>query len=235
MVILIVTALVAVALLLGAADPLARSAAESLISRELQRLTGTDRLPEVESHGSSFLVQALRGRYDRVDVTVRGLSSGSLRIERLDAELSGVRLPFSELVRRNPSVLAVETASTEALLVYEDLNRYLEFTGRPYTVRPGRDVHEVEITGEVQVLGRDYAVSVDAVLGAESGALTVSPVRLQTGTDLDRPAELLLAQRFTFRVPLDPLPFGQRVTNIAARRGGVVVRTDAGTMILRPR
>ncbi len=235
MVVLMVTALVAVALLLGGADRLARSAAESLISRELQRLTGTERVPEVELHGSSFLVQALSGRYDRVDVTVRGLSSGSLRIERLDAQLSGVRLPFSELVRRNPGVLAVETASTHAVLNYEDLNRYLEFTGRPYTVQPGEDPREVEITGRVQVLGRDYDVSADAVLAAESGALSVSPVRLETGTDLDRPVELLLGQRFTFRVPLDALPFGQRITDIAAAPEGVVVRTAAEAVVLRPR
>ena len=234
-VVLVVTALLVVALLLGAADRVARGAAESLISRELKRLTGTEGAPEVDLHGSWFLVQALGGRYDRVDVTVRGLSSGPLRIDRLDAELSGVRLPFSELVRRNPGVVAVETAATSALLEYEDLNRYLDFTGRSYTVRPGGGPQEVHITGRVRVLGRDYDVSADAVLGAESGALTVSPVRLQTGTDLDRPAELLLTQRFTFRVPLDPLPFGLRVTDIAAGPDGVVVRTTTEAVVLRPR
>jgi LmeA-like phospholipid-binding len=235
LVVLVVTALVAGALLLGVTDRLARSAAVSLLSGELQRLTGTEPAPEVQLHGSSFLIQALSGRYDRADVTVRGLSSGSLRIERLQARLSGVRLPFSELVRRNPGVLAVEAASAQALLSYEDLDRYLEFTGRPYTVRPGRDPLEVEITGRVQVLGGDYDVSADAVLGAEGGALTVTPTSLRTGTDLDGPAELLLSQRFTFRVPLDPLPFGQRVTDIAAGPEGVVVRTAAGALLLRPR
>jgi hypothetical protein len=234
-VVLVVTALVGVAVLLWGGDRLARSAAESLVARELQRLTGTATAPDVELHGSSFLLQALRGRYERVDVSVSDLSSGPVRIARLDAELSGVRLPVSELLLRNPDVMAVERATGRALLTYEDLAGYLDFTGRPYTVRPGRQPDELAISGTVRVLGREYDVSVDAVLGADAGALTVTPRRLDTGSTLDRPAELLLGQRFTFVVPLDPLPFGQRVTDIAAQPEGIVIRTETEGVVLRPR
>jgi hypothetical protein len=231
----VVTALLVAGLLLWGADRLARSSAQSLVTQELQRLTGTPRPPLVELRGSSFLLQALTGRYDGVDVTLRGLSSGPLRIERLDARLSGVHLPFSELVRRNPSVLGVESASAEAVLTYADLDRYLDFTGRPYTVRPGGGPEELEISGEVQVLGRDLEVTATAVLGAEGGALTVSPVSLETGEQLGRPARILLRQRLTFLVPLDPLPFGQQVTGVSAEDGGVVIRTEVDGVALRPR
>lgn len=235
LVVLVVTALLGVAILLWGGDRVARSAAESLVTRELQRLTGTLAPPEVELHGSSFLLQALRGRYERVDVTMTGLSSGPMRIERVDARLSGVRLPLPELLLRNPGAMAVERATARALLTYADLEAYLEFTGRPYTLRPGREPEEVEISGSVRVLGSDYDVSVDARLGAEAGALTVTPTRLDTGTDLDRPAELLLGQRFTFVIPLDPLPFGQQVVGVAAGPDGVVVRTGVEGLVLRPR
>jgi LmeA-like phospholipid-binding len=230
-----VTALLVGGLLLWGADRLARSSAEGLVTQELQRLTGTPRPPVVELRGSSFLLQALTGRYDGADVTLRGLSSGPLRIERLDARLTGVHLPFSELVRRNPSVVGLESASAEAVLTYADLDRYLDFTGRPYTVRPGGGPDELEISGEVRVLGRDLEVTATAVLGADSGALTVSPVSVDTGQELGRPATILLRQRLTFLVPLDPLPFGQQVTDVSAELGGIVIRTDSDALALRPR
>jgi hypothetical protein len=198
-------------------------------------LTGVRTAPDVELHGGSFLLQALRGRYERVDVSLSDLSSGPVRISRLDARLTGVRLPFSELLLRNPDVMAVERATGRALLTYDDLDGYLDFTGRPYAVRPGAEPDEVAISGSVRVLGRDYDVSVEAVLGAEGGALTVTPSRLDTGSTLDRPAELLLGRRFTFVVPLDPLPFGQRVTDIAAQPEGIVIRTETEGVVLRPR
>ena len=231
----VVTALLVAGLLVWGADRLARASAESLVARELQRLTGTPRPPTVELLGPRFLLQALTGGYDEVDVTLRGLSSGPLRIERLDARLTGVRMPFPELLRRNPSVVGVEAASTEAVLTYPDLDRYLDFTGRPYRVRPGDGPGEIEISGEVQVLGRTYDVAANAVLGAESGALTVSPTSLDTGSALGRPADILLEQRLTFLVPLDPLPFGQEVTDVSAEPGGIVIRTESGALALQPR
>lgn len=235
LVVLLVSTLLGAGVLLWGGDRLARSAAESLVVRELQRLTGAPAAPDVEVHGSSFLVQAVRGRYEQVDVTLTGLSSGPLRIERLDARLSGVRLPLSELLLRNPEVMAVESATARALLTYEDLHRYLEFTGRPYTVRPGSEPQEVEIEGQVRVLDRVYDVTVHAVVDAEAGALTVTPVRLDTGSPLDRPAEVLLSRRFTFVVPLDPLPFGQRVVDLEVGPDAIVVHTETVGLVLRPR
>jgi hypothetical protein len=235
LVITVVTAVVVGAAVLWGTDRLGRAAAESLVVRQVQQLTATAIPPAVGLRGDSFLVQAVAGRYEEVDVTLLDLSSGPLRVHRLDAQLTGVRLPVAELVRRNPDLLAVERARSRALLTYDDLDRYLEFTGRPYTLRPGLEPDEVTITGRVRVLDRDYDVSVDAVLGAEAGALTVTPSRIDTGTDLDRPAELLLGQRFTFVVPLDPLPFGQRVTGVRADPEGVVVRTETEGVVLRPR
>jgi hypothetical protein len=234
-VLLVVAAVLAAGALLWGADRLARAGAENLVAGELRRLTATEGPPGVALDGSPFLTQALAGRYERVAVSLDGLTSGPLRIERLDAELSGVRLPLSELVLRNPGAIAVERATARARLTYEDLERYLQFTGRPYRVRPGPGPEEVRITGEVRVLDRVYDVTADGVLGADGGALTVTPTRLVTGTDLDRPAELLLGQRFTFVVPLDPLPFGQRVTGIEAGPDGIEIRTETEDLVLRPR
>lgn len=232
--IVLLTALMGAAVLLWGADRLARVAAETLLADELQRMTGVLVQPEVEVHGSLFLLQALRGRYERVDVGLRGLSAGPVRIETLEAELSDVYVPLGDLLLRSTDRIVVGQAEETALLTYDDLNRYLDFTGRPFTVEPAGG-REVTITGEVQVFGRDYSPSVDARLAAEGGALAVSPTRVETGPDLDRAAELLLRQRFTFRVPLDPLPFGQQVTGISAETEGIVVDAAGGDVVLLPR
>jgi LmeA-like phospholipid-binding len=231
LVVLLVTTFVAAAALLYGADRLARYAAETLLADELQRITGTFSEPAVDVHGASFLLQAVRGRYDRVDVSLRGLQTGALRVETLDARLSDVRLSFNDLLLQEADSLVVGSAEETALMQYDDLDRYLRFTGRPFAVAPaGGD--EVTITGEVQVLGTTYRPSVDARLGAEGGDLTVSPTRIDTGTDLDRAAELLLDQRFSFVVPLDPLPFGQRVVGISAAPEGLVVRAEGEDVVL---
>ncbi|MCV2490371.1 DUF2993 domain-containing protein [Geodermatophilus sp. YIM 151500] len=230
--VLLVSAVIGVAVLLWGGDRLARDVAERLVAREVQRVTGTFATPQVQVHGASFLLQAVRGRYDRVDVTARGLSSGALRLDRVEATLTGVRVPFRDLLLRDPDVLVVEETVERALLSYPDLNRYLQFTSRPYTVRPADDPAEVEITGTVQVLGRNYDATVDAGLGAEGGALTVTPSRVDTGSDLDAAAELLLGERFTFLVPLDPLPFGQVVTDVAVEEDGVLVRAAGEDVVV---
>lgn len=233
--VLLVTALLAVVALLWVTDRAARTAAEALVTSEIHRLTGTPLPPEVDLGGGSFLLQALRGRYGSVQVSTGGLTNGPLVVSRLDAELTGVRLPLAELVRRNPSVLGVERATGTALLSWVALEEYLSFTGRPYTVGPGQEPGEIALRGRVQVFEEGYDVAADAVLGARGGELTVTPVRLSTGTDLDGPVELLIDQRFTFVVPLDPLPFGQEVVDVRATPEGVVVRTEASALELRPR
>jgi LmeA-like phospholipid-binding len=106
-------------------------------------------------------------------------------------------------------------------------------TGRPLQVDSAPD-GDARLTGTIQILGRTVSASTRAELGAQDGALSVRPTQLDTATRLDRASELLLSQRFTFLVPLDPLPFGQQVTEIHPAERGIRVEAGGMDVIVRP-
>ncbi|MGY1707907.1 DUF2993 domain-containing protein [Geodermatophilus sp. SYSU D00758] len=230
--VLLLVTLVGTAALLWGADAVARRAAESLVADEVQEATGVTARPEVRVGGGLFLLQALRGRYDSVEVTVRGLSNGPLRIESTRAELTGVRVPLHDLLLQEADAVVVDAAVQEARLRYADLDRYLQFTGRPFRFSPAGD-GEVRLSGTVQALGGSYDVAARARLGAEAGSLVVEPTAVETGAAPEG-TELLLAERLSILVPLDPLPFGQTVTAVQPRDEALVVRTAAEGVVLRP-
>ena len=224
--------LVGGALALWGLDRLAEVAAESLLAEEVQEVTGTVAHPAVEVGGGSALVQALRGRYDLVEVALPQVSNGPLTLERVDAELRDVHLSFSDLLVRDADAVVVEAATTEARLDYDALERWLGFTGRRLTVAPaGPD--EVQLAGAGQVLDRSYEATAAATVDDADGALVVRPTDLRTQPVLDGVAELLVDQRFRFRVPLDPLPFGPEVTGIDVGEDAVTVRTEGTGVVLR--
>ncbi|GAB3365505.1 LmeA family phospholipid-binding protein [Modestobacter lapidis] len=229
---LAITVVLGTALLLWGADWLARWGAQSLLARTIQESTGVAARPVVQVHGTVFLTQVVRGRYDDVEVIIRGVSSGPLRIEEVHARLSGVHVPFRDVLVQDPGPVLVERSSAEAVLTYADLDRYLLVTGRPLTLDAAPD-GEVLITGTVQVLGRSVSASTRAQLSARDGALAVRPTGLDTDTALDPASRLLLGQRFTFLVPLDPLPFGHVVIAVQPRDDALHLRTAGTDVVIR--
>ena len=123
--------LVGTVLLLWVADLLARRSAEKLVAQALQEQTGTLEETVVTVRGPFFLPQVLRGRYDDVELSMEGVTSGPLRIASVDARLEDVYLSFHDLLHGDTDRLLVTGSEAEAFLSYDDLNRYLEMTGRP--------------------------------------------------------------------------------------------------------
>jgi hypothetical protein len=220
-------------LLLWGADLLARKAAEGLVAQALQEQTGTVEEPSVKVRGAFFLAQVLRGRYDEVEIAMEGVTSGPLRIDSVDARLEDVYLSFHDLLHGDADRLLITATEGEAYLSYEDLNRYLELTGRPLTLEAA-DPGELRLTGAVDVLGNTVEASADVALGADGGSLVVEPTRFGGVADLSGVSDLLLGQRFTFRVPLDPLPFAQRVTGIEPAESGVLVDVAGDWVAIEP-
>ena len=225
--------LLGTALLLWGTDLLSRRLAEGVVAQALQERTGTVEEPSVEVRGLFFLPQVLRGRYDEVDIAMEDVRSGPLRIDSVEAQLEDVYLSFHDLLRGHTDRLLVADTEAEVLLTYEDLNRYLELTGRPLTLEGG-DPGELRVTGSVEVLDRTVAASADVALGADDGSLLVEPTRFGGVTGLSGVSELLLGERFTFRVPLDPLPFAQEITGVTAADPGVVVDVTGDWVVIEP-
>ncbi|CCG05324.1 DUF2993 domain-containing protein [Blastococcus saxobsidens] len=220
-------------LLLWGSDLLARRAAEGVVAQALQERTGTVEEPSVKVRGLFFLPQVLRGRYDEVEIAMEGVVSGPLRIDAVDARLEDVYLSFHDLLLGDTDRLLVVDTEAEVFLSYEDLNRYLELTGRPLALEAA-DPGELRVIGAVEVLGATVEASADVALGADGGSLVVEPTRFGGVRGLSGVSELLLGQRFTFRVPLDPLPFAQEITGVEATDSGVVVDVTGDWVVIEP-
>jgi hypothetical protein len=222
---LAVSVVVGTVVLLCGAEWLAKQGAQSVLAQALQERTGALEPPTVDIRGGPVLIQALRGRYEDVQVSAEALSSGPLRIEEFSATLSGVHLSFHDLLHGTPARIVVGSAVQGAVLRYEDLNRYLGFTGRSVEVAPTPD-GGIRATGQLEVRGAPVDVSTRARITTEDGAVVLQPTELRTDEPLDGLDELLAIQRFTVRVPLEPLPFGQRLTEIRIEPEGIVVEAS---------
>ena len=225
--------LAGILLVLWGVDRLARWGAEAVLTDRIAAETGVRTPPEVEIDSRFVLLQMLRGRYEDVEVGLEGIASGPLRIERLDAELSGVRLSFHDLLYRNPVPIYVDGTRERATLRYEDLNTFLELTGRPVRIENASD-GEVRLTGSVELFGQEVTASSQAGLTADEGRILVQPTELETGTALDAASRLLLQQRFGFSVPVNSLPFGQRLTAIDPQESTLEIEALGEGVLISP-
>ena len=230
--VLVVVALVVVA---WGGDVLARHAAESLVARDVQAATGVAEIPAVDIGGRFFLPQVVRGAYDDVHVQVRGVTSGPLVVERAEADLSDVRVPFHDVLVRDVRTVGVGHSAETALLTYPALNAYLDATGRPVRVAAAPGGRGLVVSGTVTVLDRRITASADVTLSVADGNLRLVPGTIDTGgTTLGGTAQLLLGQRLSLTVPLGSLPFSQQLTRVEATADGLVVRAVGDGVLLRP-
>lgn len=229
-------AAVAVGLILvvWGADALARLGAESLLERNIQNATGVTARPEVHVRGVFFLPQVIRGAYRHVDVTTQGLSSGPLRVERVESRLTDVRVPFHDVLVQDVRRVGVGRSEEHAILRYDDLNAYFEATGRPFRVAPAAD-GELRVDGTVDVLGRQVRATADVRLAVQGEILRLEPGPIDTGsTTLGQASRLLLTQRLTLSVPLGTLPFGHQLTGIQPGSDVIELEAEGYGVVLRP-
>ncbi len=234
------TAIEAVILTIGigflfwGADALARTGAESLLERNIQDVTGVVETPHVELHGPFLLIQAIRGAYDEVEVSVVDVRSGPLQVRRVEATLQDVRLPFRDLVLRDIRRVGIGTATDRVTLQFSDLNDYFEVTGRPLRLTGGED-GSVAMSGSFNVLGQSIPVDAQVDLSVDDSQLRITPRQIDTGdAALSQAGRLLLDQRLNLTVPLDTLPFGQQLTEITSDQEAIYLRARSTGVILRP-
>jgi hypothetical protein len=230
----VVGVVVVVVLLLWGADTLARIGAQTLLERNIQDATGVEVRPEVKVRGLLFLPQVIRGAYSEVHVTTRGITSGPLRIDRVDSQLFDVRVPFHDVLVRDIRRVGIGRSVENLDLTYEDLNAYLAATGRRLMLAPSSD-GTVTLSGKVNVLSQNVRVSADATLSVEDDLLRISPQNLGAGpVSLDAASRLLLRQRQTLTVPLGTLPFGHRLTGVEPDQDAVHITAEGAAIVIKP-
>ncbi len=230
----VVGVLIGLFLVFWAADSGSRAAAESLIARDVQDATGATTAPDVTIRGRTFLLQLLRGAYSEVDVTTTGLANGPLRIERVDSRLLDVRVPFHDVLVQDVRRFGIGRSEETVSLLYSDLSNYLADTGQPVQLASaGGD--QVKATGAIEALSQRLEIEADLSIGVSAGALRLTPTRLtaSSGT-LTRSTQLLIGQRLSVSIPLDPLPFGHRLADATASPEGITLKATGRAIVVQP-
>lgn len=208
-----------------------RIRAQDVVEQSIKHRNPAPATVDVKMEGAFFLPQMARGRYEHVHVSLTDVETDGLKVQAIDADLYGVRVPLAWVLRRSVAVVRIDRSKERALITYPALNNYLKATGEPITASDGPD-GQLLLHANFETFGQHLAVAADARISAGPGYLEVEPTSFDTGSAiLDQASSVLLKVRLAFQVPTSPLPFGQQVQSIRATPAGVVV-TATGTQVV---
>lgn len=222
---------VAVLALLGwAADWGARITAEAQVRHAIEQEGGLQAAVDVDVSGWFFLPQVARGDYQHVVVTLRHARAQGLRIRQLRTDLYDVHVPLRRIVNQDVRTVLIDRTEERALLSYEALNDYLASRGSNFRIARGTS-GEVSVTTHLDVAGRSLPVSADAKVSPGRDYVDVVPTQVHTGSSiLDTIGDAVLKLRLAFRIPMQPLPFGQTVLSVDAGADGLAVVARGGNV-----
>lgn len=204
--------------LLVVADRVAVAAAQRDVARRIQTSEHLSARPDVHIGGFPFLTQLVSGHYDDVDVTVHGLEAGPLAINRLTAHLSGVRVPFSDVVGQRVGAIPTDRTAAELLITYDDLNRFV--STEHVRLGPG-DGGRLHVEATADVAGHTLSAGSDVPVVVSGSVLTID---VAAG----------VVDGLQLRIPLPGLPFHTRLNTAKATQEGIVVGGSADDLVLRP-
>ena len=226
--------LVGLVLLLGlllVADRVGAAVASRAIAAQVQSSTRLTAEPEVDIAGFPFLTQAVAGRYERVELTARGVPAGDLTLDRLDATLTGVQVSLGDALSGSVQQVPVEGVRARALVAYDELGR--RSGERQLSVAPAGE--RVRVTGSLEVLGRTLTAAAVSRVEVVEGDLRVTAEQYEVGNaTADALLTRALGDRLDLRIPVTGLPYGLQVTRVEVQPDGVAVVARTGATVLRP-
>lgn len=215
--------------LLVAADRVAAQVAARAVAAQAQAAAELSAEPEVTLGGFPFLTQALSGRYDRVEVRAEGVTTPDLTLRRLDATLSGVRVPLSAALSGSVDSAPVERIAARALVGFDELSR--RSGDRRLVVSAAGE--QVRVSGSVDVLGRTVSAAAVSRVEVVEGDVVVTAESIEVDGS---PADDLLARALRglldLRIPITGLPYGLQVSGVEVTADGVVVLATARATVL---
>ncbi len=206
--------LVVLAGLLVAADRVGAAVAERIAAQQIQQHEDLSTRPSVDVHGFPFLTQFASGRYSHVTIsigqyTVRN-GNVSLAIDDISVDL------YDITTSRDFKDLSADRGTAHAVVSYGSLSQALGASVR--YAGGGR----VSATRSVSVLGVQVDGTVSAAPRATSTGLAFDDIQASVdGASVPQVAISALTQFFQTSVDLSGLPFGIRLTSVAATAQGL--------------
>jgi hypothetical protein len=245
----VVVALVGLLGLLVLADYGAAAHAEYEISRTLRADEGLPVDPDVRVEGPSFLVQAVTGRYSRVEVHAENVSVPDLGPVTLEATLRQVELSPGAALAGSVATVTAGEVDSRVRIDATTLGQFFDIPDLQLSAPPadrsdgtggsggsGRTTDGgVVLTGTITVPGLvDQQVSVTAELSVVDTDVVVRATGFARGspggnrTALPAPVTQAVLDQLSRTLPVGRLPFGVPPTGVRAQ-GSEVVLEGGGT------
>jgi hypothetical protein len=216
--------------LLVIADRVSVVVADHAVARQVRTELAADQDPSVHIHGFPFLTQAIRGRYADVGVRIPDVTSGSLRNITVDARLSGVHAPLSDLVGGRIDRVPVDRITGTVTVGYADLARASGVPGLTITPENGA----LRVSGQVSALGQPISATATARVSAVDGDLVVTADHAQvSGVPATAAAVAAATRLLSFRVSPRQLPLALRITGVNVGNTSLSVAAEAQNVVLR--
>lgn len=232
----VIVLVVVLLLLLAGLDLAARATAEAAVARQVRSSQHLSQDPQVKVTGFPFLLQAVRGRYDEVDVRMEQVpAGGQLRLDSLVARLEGVHVPLRAAIGGQVTSVPVDVVHVSGTASFATLDAAVASAapGDLATVRFGDGGSgRLAVTVTYRGPGGSLTVSTPAQLSVSRGRLTVA-VPTQSLTQVPAVLRPSVARLLTRTVPLPELPLGLVADGGGVGPDGVTVTAEATGVLLR--
>lgn len=226
----LVIALVVVVGLLVVADRVSVVVAQRVLADQIRDQLELQETPDVSIRGIPFLTQALGGTYGEVDVRLPDVDSGALQNIAVDADLRGVHVPLSDVLRRQVSEVPVDRITGDLSVGYDDLAKASGISG----LQIARDGDALRLSGSVQVLGRQVDATATGRVEVAGNDIVINAERAEiAGIEVPQTALDLAARLLSFRVSPSGLPLSLRITAVRTGEDALQVSAESDDAVLR--
>jgi hypothetical protein len=252
---ILISVFVLVALLVGA-DFGAAAYAEHTVSEKARQQLNLSDDPSVTIHGFPFITQALSGNYSHISLAASGVPIKNLKDVAVNAELTDVTAPLSDLVNGNTGAIKIGDLQAQVTIKASDLNKIdpltrvedlrIEPSSIEY-VQTGQDSTDssdasqedqdqsqagIRVSGYVQIAGQKIEIFCFAMIELHGTTIDILPKRLQYGNDKETtvvPQSVQQALLPNFKASFDTgsLPFAVTPTAVQVNSGSVTIKGEA--------
>ncbi|MEA2507214.1 MAG: hypothetical protein QOH48_1832 [Actinomycetota bacterium] len=159
-------ALIALAVLLVAADEGARRYEEARVASSIQSALKLSAKPQVSLRGFPFLIEVAQGQIPSGQISLATLKEGPLRYSQIHLLLLNLRFSFAQLLRGHLHTVHAASGIGSASVTQGSLNSFLRAHGAPFAVsfKKGRAITKVggfsaAISVSVQISDRALQIS----------------------------------------------------------------------------
>jgi hypothetical protein len=227
----LLTVVAVLAVLLVAADRIGVLVASHVVASKLRTSAMLQADPTVKVEGFPFLTQAVRGRYDRIDLSTGSLTRGGVRLDRLEVSLTGLRLTASQALSGDVSSVPVEGLTAHAVVTYADIASVGRLAGLSVTPVGSH----LRVTARLTVLGQSVTASTDSTVRLVGRSAVISAQDLTVAGQSSAALNSALAGRLDLTVPLGTLPYGLALTGVHVSSAGLVLDARSGPTVLSVR